>query len=221
MRCGAWVKQARFARQQPSSRRSRTGLPRRFATPIAPRHVAALGRGSAPWRRSRATRRPLHSAAAPRSRPRSYAVSSPPPTWLAHPSSSPSAWRRRTRLFQCGGPRPGERRGTSVASPIVARLRAMLAGSVTMASSFMRPWHLGQARTSTANVRARSSAHARYPPARLGVSGSSVAAAPRGAASARCAISTGSPARARPRISRCGTACRKSAKPRSPPAACT
>ncbi len=29
----------------------------------------------------------------------------------------------------------------------------MLAGSVTIATSFMRPWHLGQASTSTANVR--------------------------------------------------------------------
>jgi len=52
----------------------------------------------------------------------------------------------------------------------------MLAGSVTIASSFMRPWHLGQARTSTANVRARSSAHGRYPPARFGVSDKALAA---------------------------------------------
>ena len=51
----------------------------------------------------------------------------------------------------------------------------MLAGSVTMASSLMRPWHLGQARTFTPNVRARSSAHGRYPPARFGVSGSPIA----------------------------------------------
>ena len=42
-------------------------------------------------------------------------------------------------------------------------------GLLTIASSFMRPWHLGQARTSTPNVRARSSAHGRYPPARFDV----------------------------------------------------
>ena len=48
----------------------------------------------------------------------------------------------------------------------------MLAGSVTIAISFRRPWHLGQARTSTPNVRARSSAHPRHPPAPFGVSGS-------------------------------------------------
>jgi hypothetical protein len=39
--------------------------------------------------------------------------------------------------------------------------RAMLAGSLTSASSLIRPWHLGQARTSTAKVRAKSSAHGR------------------------------------------------------------
>src|SRR6266545_4977987 len=50
----------------------------------------------------------------------------------------------------------------------------MLAGSVTIAISFRRPWHLGQARTSTPNVRARSCAHPRYPPAPFGVSGSVV-----------------------------------------------
>jgi Tol biopolymer transport system component len=37
-----------------------------------------------------------------------------------------------------------------------------------LASSFRRPWHWGQARTSTANVRARSSGHGRYPLVRLG-----------------------------------------------------
>jgi hypothetical protein len=31
--------------------------------------------------------------------------------------------------FQHGGPRPGERRGTSAGSPMAARQRAMLAGS--------------------------------------------------------------------------------------------
>jgi hypothetical protein len=35
----------------------------------------------------------------------------------------------------------------------------MLAGPLTSASSFIRPWQVGQARTSTAKVRARSSAH--------------------------------------------------------------
>src|SRR6266545_3968500 len=53
----------------------------------------------------------------------------------------------------------------------------MLAGSVTSASGFMRPLHLGQASMSTANVRARSSAQGRYPPAPFGVSGSAAAAA--------------------------------------------
>ncbi len=38
----------------------------------------------------------------------------------------------------------------------------MLAGFFTSAMSFMRPLHFGHSRTSTANVRARSSAHGRY-----------------------------------------------------------
>jgi hypothetical protein len=46
-----------------------------------------------------------------------------------------------------------------------------------MASSLIRPWHLGQARTSTAKVRAKSSAHGRYPPAGPVRSGSALAAA--------------------------------------------
>jgi hypothetical protein len=52
----------------------------------------------------------------------------------------------------------------------------MRAGSFTIASSFIRPWQLGQASTSTAKVRARNSAHARYPLARSGFEGSSLAA---------------------------------------------
>jgi hypothetical protein len=46
-----------------------------------------------------------------------------------------------------------------------------------MASSLIRPWHLGQARTSTAKVRAKSSAHGRYPPASPVRSGSALAGA--------------------------------------------
>src|SRR5687768_12830695 len=46
-----------------------------------------------------------------------------------------------------------------------------------MASSLMRPWHFEQARRSTPKVRARSSAHGRYPPGRFGVSGSVAGAA--------------------------------------------
>jgi hypothetical protein len=60
-----------------------------------------------------------------------------------------------------GTARPGERRGTSVASPTAARKRATFAGSSTVASNLIRPWHLGQSRTSTAKVRARSSAQGR------------------------------------------------------------
>ena len=119
-------------------------------------------RGGAPSRRPRASaqapphRGPPH-AVAPRLRYLlACPVPRPPPS-----SSSPRTCRRSTRLFQYGGPRPGDRRGTSVASPTVARCRAMLAGSLTSASSLIRPWHLGQARTSTAKVRARSSAHGR------------------------------------------------------------
>jgi hypothetical protein len=53
----------------------------------------------------------------------------------------------------------------------------MLAGSWIIASSLMRPWHEGQVRTSTAKVRARSSAHGRYLSAGPGRPGSAVAAA--------------------------------------------
>src|SRR5262249_20779584 len=42
---------------------------------------------------------------------------SAPRAWLAASSSSPSAWRRSTRLFQYGGPRRGERGGASGGSP--------------------------------------------------------------------------------------------------------
>ena len=48
----------------------------------------------------------------------------------------------------------------------------MLLGSLTSASSFIHPWQVGQASTSTAKVRAKSSAQGRYPPARLSGSGS-------------------------------------------------
>ena len=36
---------------------------------------------------------------------------------------------------------------------------------LTSASSVIRPWQVGHESTSTASVRARSSAHGRYPPA--------------------------------------------------------
>ena len=39
----------------------------------------------------------------------------------------------------------------------------MFAGSWIMATNLMRPWQEGQVRTSTAKVRAKSSAHGRYP----------------------------------------------------------
>ena len=60
--------------------------------------------------------------------PCSYATSSAPRP--RPPPSSPSTRRRSTRLFQYGGPRPGDRRGPSVASPAAARMPAMLAGSL-------------------------------------------------------------------------------------------
>jgi hypothetical protein len=53
----------------------------------------------------------------------------------------------------------------------------MLAGSLITASSLMRPWQEGQLRTSTAKVRAKSSAHGRYAPAGPVRSGSARAAA--------------------------------------------
>jgi hypothetical protein len=62
---------------------------------------------------------------------------------------------RMDALFQYGGPRSGEWRGISVASPSAARRRVTVAGSCTMASRLIRPWHWGQATTSTAKVRAR------------------------------------------------------------------
>jgi hypothetical protein len=48
----------------------------------------------------------------------------------------------------------------------------MLSGFFTSAMSFIRPLHLGHSRTSTANVRARSSAHGRYVAARFGFAAS-------------------------------------------------
>ena len=52
----------------------------------------------------------------------------------------------------------GERAGTSVGSPSAERKRAMFLGSVTMATSFIRPLQVGHSRTSIANVRRKSSA---------------------------------------------------------------
>jgi hypothetical protein len=52
----------------------------------------------------------------------------------------------------------GERAGTSVGSPSAERKRAMFLGSVTMATSFIRPLQAGHSRTSIANVRRKSSA---------------------------------------------------------------
>ena len=52
---------------------------------------------------------------------RGYATSSAPRPCRPPSSSSPSTCRRGTRLFQYGGPRPGERQGASVASPTAAR----------------------------------------------------------------------------------------------------
>jgi len=118
---GAWVKQARFDRQHPSSRTSRTGLPRRFATPMAPRHVAAPERVSAPSGRSRATRRALHATARPR------ALAPPLRRLLVPRAVAPAPVRVTERrpakdaALQYGGPRLGGRRGTSVASPTAAR----------------------------------------------------------------------------------------------------
>jgi hypothetical protein len=53
----------------------------------------------------------------------------------------------------------------------------MLVGSSTSPSSFIRPWQVGQASTSTAKVRASSSAQERYPPATSGIEGSALAVA--------------------------------------------
>ena len=53
----------------------------------------------------------------------------------------------------------------------------MLAGSLTIASNLMRPWQEGQLRTSTAKLRASSSAQGRYPPLGPVRSGLLVAAA--------------------------------------------
>src|SRR5262249_48912286 len=50
-------------------------------------------------------------------------------------ATSPSARRRRTVLFQYGGPRLGERAGTSVGSPSAARKRAIALGSVSRETS--------------------------------------------------------------------------------------
>ena len=83
-----------------------------------------------------------------------------------------AALRRSTVLRQYGGPRGGERSGTHVGSPMPARKRAMLSGFLTSAMSFIRPLHLGHSRTSTAKVRASSSAHGRYVAARFGFAGS-------------------------------------------------
>ena len=128
---GAQVIQARFA-----------PLSQLLAAPIRPAtnpdHVQD---GTfAPVRECFAARIPRERAcyAAPRpTRAPGYRPSSP--EWLPQPSSSRSTCRRSTRLFQYGGPRLGELSGTSVGSPAAARTRAMLAESVTIARSLMRP----------------------------------------------------------------------------------
>jgi hypothetical protein len=74
-----------------------------------------LGAGSMSW--SSARRGPRRSAATRAPGPKHYADSLPAPPSLRPPSSSPRACRRRTWLLELGGPRPGERRGTSAASP--------------------------------------------------------------------------------------------------------
>ncbi|WP_437294181.1 hypothetical protein [Sorangium sp. So ce426] len=55
----------------------------------------------------------------------------------------------------------GERPGTSVGSPSAVMKRAMLLGSVIMATSFILPLQAGRSRTSSANLRRRSPAHGR------------------------------------------------------------
>jgi hypothetical protein len=91
----------------------------------------------------------------------------------------PLAGRRRDSLRRARGSSStgtAPRRaggGTWVASPTAARWRATFAGYCTMASSLIRPWHWGQARTSTEKVRARSCAQGRLEeaPSGRGVSG--------------------------------------------------
>jgi len=101
---------------------TRGGLPRR-----SPRLISAPARGPGCARgRSAGTGsaqradpcgpRPLRAVAV-------HSISSVPRAWLPQPSSSPTNCRRRTRLFQYGGPRPGERRGSSVASPTAGAAR--------------------------------------------------------------------------------------------------
>ena len=65
------------------------------------------------------------------------------------------------RPLRGGGPRPG---------------CALLMGIFTTASNFIRPWQLGQPRTSNPKVRLRSSAHGRYPLFRTCFSGSTFTA---------------------------------------------
>ena len=92
----------------------------------------------------------------------------------AHASSAPpSALRRSTVLRQYGGPRLGLRPGTSYGSPMPRRYARTLFGSVTIATSFIRPLHFGQWSTSIANVRASSSVQRRRAPRRFGFSSGS------------------------------------------------
>jgi hypothetical protein len=105
-----------------SSRVFAGGQPLPMAPVIVPRHVRSSRSGSARSRQPRAARTLHRTVVHPRSRPRGYAASSPAPWPRPAPSSSsPSTLRRSTRLFQYGGPRPGDRCGISVASPTVAR----------------------------------------------------------------------------------------------------
>ena len=107
------MKQERLASQGASSRAANPSL---RAPPSQPAPSSARAPGRAPSRRPRARRRLHRTVVHPRSRPRGYATSSPAP-WPRPPpsSSSPRALRRSTRLFQYGGPRPGDRCGTSAA----------------------------------------------------------------------------------------------------------
>ena len=76
-------------------------------------------------------------------------------------ASLPNAALLKTRLRQYGGPRAGSGSGALVGSPSARRTRAMLLGSVTMASNRMRPLHFGHFNTSKPNALRNSSAHGR------------------------------------------------------------
>ena len=139
---------------RPSTRIVAGGHPGPSAPPIARRHVRSPPPGEcsvAPIPRSAQTappRGPLHAVTPAATPPRLAPCRGPRPR-----PPHPATFRRSTRLFQYGGQRPGERHGTSAASPATARVRAMLAASLTSPSSFIRPWQVGQASTSTAKER--------------------------------------------------------------------